>query len=142
MHYVGRLNCSNRFRRLSKNEVIPNSTHLRVESERVEHDEEQDGPELPAGDAPDRLWESDEGQILTRLDHIADLNSSRASHGAENAEHGDGGDQRGDEVQRGDDHGVDVHLVVELVVGAEHDEAAPSDAEGVEHLLGCPPPYL
>ena len=62
--------------------------------------------------------------------------------GAEDGEHEDGGDDRGDKVEAGDDSGGDVHSVLELVVApcddkldlqstgtspllTEHEEAAP-----------------
>ena len=35
-----------------------------------------------------------------------------------------------------------MNLVVELVIAAEHDEAAPGDGQGVEHLLSSLPPHL
>ena len=49
--------------------------------------------------------------------------------------------ERRGKVETGDDACVDVDLVVEFVVGSEHDEAAPGDAEGEEHLFGRLAPY-
>ena len=80
--------------------------------------------------------------FLTSLDKFLQRDAGLLGLGAEDGEHEDGGDDRGDEVQAGDDGGGDVHPVLELVVApydvkldlqsiatsplnTEHEEAAP-----------------
>ncbi len=50
--------------------------------------------------------------------------------------------ERGRAVCAGDDDGVAEHVVVELVVGGEGDEAAPAGTEGEEDLDGSVGPHL
>ena len=63
----------------------------------------------------------------------------RVSEGGEDDDRGEDG---GEEVDQRDDVGVDVHGGVELVVRAEHEDAAPGDPQGEKHLARRGAPHL
>lgn len=61
---------------------------------------------------------------------------------AEHGEYHQRGQHGGEEVDEGDQHGVQVAVVVALVVAGEGDDAAKAKAQGEEHLRGRLPPHL
>jgi hypothetical protein len=102
---------------------------LRVETEKEEHDEEEDGPDPGPGETRERLGVDDKCESLSSLCHVLNVDVKLEGERAQHAEDDAGGDEGRDEVERGDDRGVDVDLVVKLVVGAKHHEAAPAVGE-------------
>ena len=84
----------------------------------------------------------DEGKPLAARHQVVKRDPGLLVLGPEDGEHEDAGDDGGEEVEGGDDGGGDVDLVLELVVAAEHKEAAPGDRQGEEHLPSCFPPHL
>jgi len=63
-------------------------------------------------------------------------------NGAQDAECGHSGDDGRPEVEEGNDEGVDVDPIPEIVVRAEQDQSSPRYAQGIKHLLGSFAPYL
>lgn len=61
---------------------------------------------------------------------------------AEHGEHHQGGQHRGEEVDEGDQHCVEVTVVIPFVVAGEGYDPSEPQAQSEEHLGGCLPPYL
>lgn len=61
---------------------------------------------------------------------------------AEHSEHHHGGQNRREEVNNGDSVGIAVAVVVLGVVGGVRDDGPEAEAQGKEHLRGCPSPNL
>ena len=76
---------------------------------------------------------------MSPVGHLVDVHVELRGEEPQDGEDDAGGDERGEKVQRGDHGGVDVHLVAELVVRAEHHQAAPArggNDEEEENLIG------
>jgi len=61
---------------------------------------------------------------------------------AQHGEHHQRGEDGGEEVDEGHQHGVEVAVVVALVVAGEGDDAAEAQAQSEEHLRGRLAPHL
>ena len=74
--------------------------------------------------------------LLTRLGHICDIHPLLLGHEAEEGEDDKAGEDGGAGVDGADDQGVLVHVVVILVVRAQGDDSAETEAVGEEDLGG------
>lgn len=61
---------------------------------------------------------------------------------AQHSKHHQRGQDRREEVDDRDEHGVEVTVVVDLIVTGEGDDSSESQAQGEEHLGGRLPPHL
>ena len=130
------------YRIVDASEDCLQESKLRVNPEEEEHEEEHDGEELRDRELGQSVGVGDEGEPLAARHQVVKRDPGLLVLGAEDGEHEHAGDDGGEEVEGGDDGGGDVDLVLELVVAAEHKEAAPGDGQGEEHLPSCFPPDL
>jgi hypothetical protein len=85
----------------------------------------------------------DERQTCTsRLDDLADLDVHLVGQVAQDAEYDQTREEGGHGVESGDNHGVPVDVVVEVVVGGVHGDGAEADVEGEEALSDGGVPHL
>ena len=80
--------------------------------------------------------------IESHLDHIGDREVGLVSHEAHDGEDDEAGEDAGGAVGEGDEDGVPVTVVGELVVASQGDQAAEAGAQGVEDLRGRVRPHL
>ena len=86
---------------------------LRVKSKEEQHEEEEDGPQPGQGEAGQSLWVGNKCKSLSSFGNIFDVDTSLLREVAKNREHHAARDDRGDEVQGGDNCSINVDLVVE-----------------------------
>ena len=115
---------------------------LRVKPKEEEHEEEEYCPQPGQRHCGKSLWIGNEGKTLTPLGNVGNRDARLMGEVSEDGEDDAGGDDGGEEVHGGDEGCVPVDLVVELVVASKHDEPAPGDPEGEEHLAGGVPPNI
>ena len=80
--------------------------------------------------------------IESHLDHISDREVSLVRHEAHDGEDDEAGEDAGGAVGEGDEDGVPVAVVGELVVAGQGDQATEAGAQGVEDLRGSVRPHL
>ena len=71
-----------------------------------------------------------------------DVDARFHGDGAQDAERCNAGDDGREEVEEGNDEGINVDPIAEFIVRTEQDQSAPRDAQRVKHLLGRFTPHL
>ena len=107
---------------------------LAVNAESEQHDEKESRPQGRRGEGEDDFGIDKEGQARSTLHNVANFHPLRVSHVAEDGEDDRGGEEAGEGVDRADEEGVPVAVVVELVVAAQGQKSSNADSIRVEDL--------
>ena len=107
---------------------------LAVNAESEQHDEKESRPQGRRGEGEDDFRIDKEGQARSALHNVANFHPLRVSHVAEDGEDDRGGEEAGEGVDRADEEGVPVAVVVELVVAAQGQKSSNANSIRVEDL--------
>ena len=107
---------------------------LAVNAESEQHDEKESRPQGRRGEGEDDFRIDKEGQARSALHNVANFHPLRVSHVAEDGEDDRGGEEAGEGVDRADEEGVPVAVVVELVVAAQGKKSSNANSIRVEDL--------
>ena len=107
---------------------------LAVNAESEQHDEKESRPQGRRGEGEHDFRIDKEGQARSTLHNVTNFHPLRVSHVAEDGEDDRGGEEAGEGVDRADEEGVPVAVVVELVVAAQGQKSSNANSIRVEDL--------
>jgi len=117
------------------NEAL-HGAELGVQPEEHQHEEEAGGPDRGERHLQHGTGVGEESKTGSGLGHICDIHSLLLSHEAKEGKDDETGEHGGARVDGADNQGVLVHVVVVLVVRAQGDDRAETEAVGEEDLGG------